>query len=72
MHTNSDLNFFCHTTPFFSVQTKTANSPLALQCISTFKRRDKFLFLKHSTGILCNISRWGVKMSFRSQLNQEF
>ena len=37
MFTNSDLNFFCHTAPFFSVQTKTANSAHALQCISLYK-----------------------------------
>ena len=37
MHTHSDLNFFCHTAPFFfSVQTKTANSTHTLQCISLY------------------------------------
>ena len=36
LHTHSDLKFFCHTAPFFSLQIKTANSAHTLQCISLY------------------------------------
>ena len=55
MHTHSDLNFFCHTAPFFSEQTKTANSAHTLQCISLYcVVFQYFYFFIHST-VQCSV-----------------